>query len=52
MISICLFSFAKVQFSHTSQGVGVGPFSQIRAFENILAVEVLPLPRSPENRYA
>ena len=37
---------------HTSHGFEVGPFSHTSAFENILALEVLPLPLSPENRYA
>ena len=49
-ISICLFSFAVTQFSHTSHGVDVGPLSQTKDFAKIRAVEVLPLPRSPENR--
>ena len=50
MISICLFSFAVIQFSHTSHGVEVGPFSHTKDFAKIRAVEVFPLPLSPENR--
>ena len=37
---------------HLLQGVGVGPFSQFRAFARILAVVVLPIPLGPQKRYA
>ena len=40
------------QMSHWLQGVGVGPFSQLRALARIRAAEVLPTPRAPVNRYA
>ncbi len=38
--------------SHTPQGSTVGPFSQLRQAARILAIEVLPVPREPTNRYA
>ncbi len=38
------------QMSQTSQGVGVGPFSQLRALARMRAAEVLPTPRAPVNR--
>ena len=38
--------------SQVRQGVGVGPFSQFRAFATILATVVLPTPRTPEKTYA
>ncbi len=35
------------------QGVTVGPpFSQLRQAARIFAIEVLPVPREPTNRYA
>src|SRR5262249_16263644 len=40
------------QTSQASQGVAVGPFSQLRALARMRAVEVLPTPRAPVNRYA
>src|SRR5207249_11261475 len=33
------------QLAHARQGVGVGPFSQLRAFARIRAMVVLPTPR-------
>src|SRR3954451_25158396 len=37
---------------HTPHGVGVGPCSQFSDRARIRALEVLPQPRGPENRYA
>ena len=50
MISMCLFSLVARQFSQTSHGLAVGPLSHTKAFANILAVEVFPLPLRPEKR--
>ena len=50
IMSIFLFSFASLHDSHSLQGVGVGAFAHTSAFAIILAVDVLPLPRSPLNR--
>ena len=44
--------FVDSQWEHFSQGFDVGPFSHKSAFAIILAVEVFPLPRRPENKYA
>ena len=41
-----------LQAEHMPQGVGVGPSSQLTARARILAAEVFPTPRGPENRYA
>ena len=38
------------QLTQARQGVGVGPFSQLRAFARMRAMVVLPTPRMPENR--
>src|SRR3954451_1205283 len=38
--------------SHTPQGLVVGPSTQFRQAARILAIEVLPVPREPTNRYA
>ena len=38
--------------SQTLQGVTVGPVTQFRHLAKIRAIEVLPTPRVPENRYA
>ena len=38
------------QKSHSLQGVGVGPCSQLRALARIRAAVVLPTPRMPEKR--
>src|SRR4051812_44860106 len=38
--------------SHSPQGVGVGPFSQLRERARMRALDVLPQPRGPLNRYA
>src|SRR5690348_9075598 len=40
------------QFSHVLSGVAVGPFTQLMQRARILAAEVLPEPRGPENKYA
>src|SRR5579872_5283704 len=40
------------QFSHVLSGVAVGPLTQSIQRARILAAEVLPEPRGPENRYA
>jgi hypothetical protein len=50
MISIWRDSFAITHCAQTSQGLEVGPFSQTKAFANILALDVLPLPLRPENK--
>ena len=36
--------------SHSQQGVGVTPFSQFNALAKILAIEVFPTPREPQNK--
>src|SRR4051812_25814482 len=41
-----------LQMSHSSHGVGVGPFTQLSAFARIRAHDVFPTPRAPVNRYA
>ena len=38
--------------SHTLQGVIVGPVTQFRHLAKIRAIDVLPTPRVPENKYA
>src|SRR3954454_9650593 len=38
--------------AQTPQGSGVGPFSQFSDRARMRALEVLPQPRGPENRYA
>ena len=38
------------QLSHSPQGLGVGPVSQLRAFARIRAMVVFPVPRGPEKR--
>ena len=38
--------------SHVPQGSTVGPRSQFRHAARIFAIEVLPVPREPTNRYA
>src|SRR6266404_4158811 len=40
------------QLWHIPHGVIVGPFSQLSDFAKMRAVEVLPMPRGPTNRYA
>ena len=40
------------QLSQVPSGSGVGPFSQLTPIASTLAVEVLPVPLGPENRYA
>src|SRR6266699_3810936 len=37
---------------HLPHGSVVGPFSQFRQAARIFAIEVLPVPREPTNRYA
>ena len=41
-----------IQLAHLPQGVTVGPSTQFRDLAKILAVEVLPVPRGPVNKYA
>src|SRR5919204_6910103 len=38
--------------SHSPQGSTVGPCTQFRHAARIFAIEVLPVPREPTNRYA
>src|SRR3954468_23895636 len=38
--------------SQTPQGSTVGPFTQFRHAARIFAIDVLPVPREPTNRYA
>src|SRR3954471_20065081 len=38
--------------SHSPHGSVVGPWTQFRHAARILAIEVLPVPREPTNRYA
>src|SRR5919109_2251223 len=38
--------------SQTPHGSTVGPFTQFRQAARIFAIEVLPVPREPTNRYA
>src|SRR3954452_23476790 len=40
------------QESHVPQGETVGPCSQFSAAARIFAIDVLPVPRDPTNRYA
>ena len=47
-MSICLPSSAAIQCLQAPQGVSLGPCSQTKAREKILALEVFPLPLSPE----
>ena len=46
------FATKSVHDWQVPQGVGVGPFSQLSERAMILALEVLPHPRGPLNRYA
>ena len=46
-----LFAISR-QLEHFPQGVTVGPSLQLRALARIRAVEVLPHPRGPVNKYA
>ena len=48
--SSAVASWMRRQIAHVPSGVAVGPFSQLSAFARILASEVLPVPRGPENR--
>jgi hypothetical protein len=41
-----------VHDSQTPQGSLVGPWMQFRQAARIFAIEVLPVPREPTNRYA
>ena len=43
-------SWIATQRSQVPSGVGVGPCTQFSAFARILASDVLPVPRGPENR--
>jgi hypothetical protein len=43
---------SSTQLRHSPQGVAVGPTSQFSDRARMRAVEVLPHPRGPENRYA
>ena len=52
MTSIAVASWIVRQDSHTRHGVVVGPFSQFSDLARILAIDVLPVPRGPANRYA
>src|SRR5688500_10144137 len=38
--------------SHSPHGVAVGPFTQLSDAARIFAIDVLPVPREPTNRYA
>ncbi len=38
--------------AHTPHGVGVGPFTQLSILATMRAVEVLPVPRAPQNSSA
>ena len=38
------------QLEQVPQGQSVGPFAQFKAFAKILADEVFPHPRGPENK--
>src|SRR3954454_18107415 len=40
------------QLAHVPSGSAVGPRSQFRHAARIFAIEVLPVPREPTNRYA
>ena len=40
------------QESHTPHGVIVGPSTQFSEAARIFAIDVLPVPREPTNRYA
>ena len=40
------------QALQTLSGVGVGPCAQLSAFARMRAIDVLPVPRGPANRYA
>ena len=50
IMSICLPSSAARQCLQVPHGVSLGPCSQTKAREKILALEVFPLPLSPEKR--
>jgi hypothetical protein len=52
MTSTKLLVLIATQFSHTSQGFSVGPWTQFTAFANIRASDVFPTPLGPVNRYA
>ena len=47
MLEPAVISLQELQ---TLQGFTEGPFSQLMALENILAVEVLPMPLGPANK--
>src|SRR5450755_940981 len=54
-ISITSSELAEAIETHESQlphGSTVGPFTQFRQAARIFAIEVLPVPREPTNRYA
>src|SRR5258708_4366686 len=48
--SIALAAAISTHDEHSLQGSAVGPFMQLRALANSLAVVVLPTPRAPEKR--
>ena len=50
--SIALPAVISRHASHSSQGVGVGPWAQLSALANTRAAVVLPTPRAPLNRNA
>jgi hypothetical protein len=41
-----------MHWSHPPQGSVVGPVAQFTIFARILAVDVFPVPRGPQNRNA
>ena len=49
-IWLILCGFAAMQFGHSPQGLEQGPLSHCKALAKILALEVFPLPRNPENK--
>src|SRR3954468_2461517 len=52
MTSIEVALAIATQDSHRPHGSVVGPSTQFRQAARILAIEVLPVPREPTNRYA
>src|SRR5688572_2193701 len=52
MTSIEVAAAIAMHDSHVPQGVTVGPCSQFRQAARIFAIDVLPVPREPTNRYA
>jgi len=50
--SIVLSSKISLQLSHSLQGSSLCKLVQFTALENILAVDVLPVPLVPQNKYA